>query len=467
MSNDSMIQMPPHDFTLEHTVLACAMLDNESVHTIKQYLKPSSFYKPRHQVIYRAIVEKVEAGKAVDAWILIEHFESRGELGDIGGPDFLAKLTNGVSSSTNVRFYCERLAEISRKRKMYYLGQRMARSAISEDTSEQIAQSFSEGLREAMGAPVEDDSAKAVAKRLVNYMDSRRKGEVRGLITGCPSIDALLEWEGGMYHVLAAFSGHGKTTCASVIMAGLLRSNQDVLISVHQCEVPDVNQAARIIAAAAAIKASQDGRDSLLHEHHMLRPENLNGDASEAIWNLIIKGTAWFSEQPIILRKPRLLTVEHIEAETYRLCAENPGRRIVVFVDYVQRVGVRGTQGTFDRVTAASNRLAELAKDTGAVVIALAQYTHNEAAAPPLAMPTPAQLRHSREILNDADVILTWHRPYEGGADDDFAILQLGKSRYDHRAHVLCRANFSTKQIEPWDGPNMTVPGLHTKEIVL
>ena len=59
-------KLPPQSIDAEKSTLGCLMLDKNAIVKIVDFLKPSDFYKKKHQKIYKSIVELFEKQEAID-----------------------------------------------------------------------------------------------------------------------------------------------------------------------------------------------------------------------------------------------------------------------------------------------------------------------------------------------------------------------------------------------------------------
>ena len=80
-------KLPPQNLVAELSVLGSLLLDNETLHDVVPLLKVEDFYRDSHQVIYRAIRDLYDLGKAVDAITLIDELSRKGDFEKAGGDD--------------------------------------------------------------------------------------------------------------------------------------------------------------------------------------------------------------------------------------------------------------------------------------------------------------------------------------------------------------------------------------------
>ena len=60
----------PNDYEAEQAVLGSIIYDNETMNDVISILRPTSFYTPSHQHIYRAMLELTDLKQPIDELIL-------------------------------------------------------------------------------------------------------------------------------------------------------------------------------------------------------------------------------------------------------------------------------------------------------------------------------------------------------------------------------------------------------------
>jgi hypothetical protein len=125
----------------------------------------------------------------------------------------------------------------------------------------------------------------------------------------------------------------------------------------------------------------------------------------------------------------------------------------VCIVDYIQHARCGDPhQDERTRIGEASRRLADVASETGAIMVAVSQLTEPWSQMPtPVPMPVEQQIRASKNIRNDASAILLLHRPYlMGGGDEGLAVLQR-MDRYGERRHSVLDMDLGRKTLRALD----------------
>ncbi|MFW6370517.1 MAG: replicative DNA helicase [Bacteroidota bacterium] len=104
-------KLPPQAVDLEEAVLGAIMLEKDAVITVLDILKPESFYKESHQKIYKAIVNLSTSEKPIDILTVTEELRATKRLEEVGGPLYIAQLTNRVASAAHIEFHARIIAQ--------------------------------------------------------------------------------------------------------------------------------------------------------------------------------------------------------------------------------------------------------------------------------------------------------------------------------------------------------------------
>jgi replicative DNA helicase len=168
----------------------------------------------------------------------------------------------------------------------------------------------------------------------------------------------------------------------------------------------------------------------------------------------MVEAIGWWAESGIYLEGPGMINVRDVEMKARALRSEFPDRPLVVCADYLQYCHVGDwSMSKSDRISAASMRLASLAKELDAIVITLSQLTNSDSVHP-IPVPSKKQVRWSQDILNDADSLLLYHRPWDTDPKmGHHSILTRAKARFLTPAHVRMKADGSRNTFEWSDNP--------------
>ena len=98
-------KIPPQALDLEEAVLGAMMLEKDKLSAVIELLQPEVFYKTEHQLIFAAIRRLFAQVKSVDILTVTDELRQTGELDMVGGPYYIAMMTNRVASSANIEYH--------------------------------------------------------------------------------------------------------------------------------------------------------------------------------------------------------------------------------------------------------------------------------------------------------------------------------------------------------------------------
>ena len=104
-------KMPPQSIDVEESVLGAMLLGSQAVNDAIDILQPESFYKVEHQKIFTAILQLFGDTETIDILTVAEKLRKNGDLDFVGGPAYVAKLTNRVASTAHVEFHARIISE--------------------------------------------------------------------------------------------------------------------------------------------------------------------------------------------------------------------------------------------------------------------------------------------------------------------------------------------------------------------
>ncbi len=414
-------KLPPHNLEAERGVLGSVLLDNDVLHEVVPTLKVDDFYRDAHQVIYRAIRELYDQGKAIDAITLADELTRRGEYDQIGGDDALGELLAGVPHSANARYYAGIVRQKAIVRELIDAAGKILRDGYSNEfTAEQLLETAEQkifGIAEdqAAGATVEiRDVVTEAMDRIALRSEARHP--ITGVGTGLYELDDITSgFQGSQLVILAARPSMGKTAIALNICEHVAVDLKKAVLVVS-LEMGQLELAERLLCSRARV----DG--------HKLRTGQNLGTREMA---LLGKGYEELRAAPIFIDDTPARTMLQITANARRLKLRH--QIGLVMIDYIQLIDGEHGEGRENRqeqIAKISRRLKGLARELDIPVIALSQLNraveNREDRRPRM-----ADLRESGAIEQDADLVLLLHRPeyYDPNDQPGVAELIIAKNR--------------------------------------
>lgn len=396
--SDAPIRIPPHNDDAERSLLGSILLDNRVLDEIQGRVKAEDFYRESHRHIFRAMEQLHRRGEALDVITLADHLAASDLLENVGGPNFLARLSSEVPSAANVEHY----GNIVRRKASLRAFISAADGLVEEcygDVND--VDSFMDSAEQTLFAITQSGAARSYAT--MREVIREAFGQIEALyqkseqITGIPSgfvdlDDLTAGWQPSDLIILAARPAMGKTsfTLNMLTHAALHRNTPAAFFSL---EMSNQQLAIRMLCSEAHIDQSRLRR----------------GQMTEAEWNRLIKAAGTLSEAKIFLDDTPALPIMEFRSKVRRLKAEHDVG--VVFVDYLQlmRGSARNSNNREQEISEISRNLKAVAKELNIPIIALAQLNRGvEQRADK--RPMMSDLRESGAIEQDADLILFIYR---------------------------------------------------------
>ena len=431
----------PHSPETEAAVLAAAMLEERWADVLLERLEPEDFFVPQHQEIATAVLALFSEGTPLNLRTIQNQLENTGRLASAGGLAKLSTLAAELPDLTRVDALVAAVEDLSLRRRLIQLGQKLAAVNGFEKTGQPGRESLETAERAILelGERAHQGGLEMVAgplARALRRIEEQPPGEVVGLKTGFPRLDRQTSGLGkGHLIVLAARPGMGKTSLAMNIAEHVAHPERGGVVAVFSLEMTDEELALRSLASQSDV--SFEG----------LRTGNLSRPA----WKHAIRTARDTQAAGLHVDDSSNPTVAEIGSKCRRLKAEAKRLDLVV-VDYLQLMGSSSAGRHSNRnleVGAITRGLKQLAKDLGCPLLCLSQLSREPERRSGNHRPRLADLRDSGSIEQDADVVafVYRHEQYDQGDPDtkDLAEIIVEKNRHGGTGTVYM----------VWSGPTL------------
>ena len=122
VKENSSKRLPPHNLDAEKAVLGAILINPISMNRVVEILETDYFYSPSNRLIYDAMLTLYNQNKPVDALSVSDYFQSKNQLDNIGGAEYLSDLMADTILSSNIEYYANIIKENSIKRKLINAG---------------------------------------------------------------------------------------------------------------------------------------------------------------------------------------------------------------------------------------------------------------------------------------------------------------------------------------------------------
>ena len=111
-------RLPPQNIEAEQCVLGSILLHESAVLKAVELLSPDDFYRPEHRLIFTAMIHLFDKAEPQDLVTVTNVLKDGNNLDKIGGPAYLATLTDIVPVAANIGHYGKIVREKAILRKL-------------------------------------------------------------------------------------------------------------------------------------------------------------------------------------------------------------------------------------------------------------------------------------------------------------------------------------------------------------
>ena len=418
-SNPNLVRVPPHSYEAEESVLGGILIDNFTINSAMEILKPEDFYKRAHSEIFKAMVALTERGEPIDAVTLSEELKKTNILDECGGLEMISRLASSVPSAANVIYYANMVKSFSIRRTAIHEASEVINNAYDTeknldefiDETEQRILSISDEKTEKSFTHIGDIAQDAL--QLVERLYDKKKS-VTGVSSGFSKLDDITAgFQKASLFILAARPGVGKTALA-LTFAQNVALREELAVGIFSLEMSKEELFMRMLSSEARVSNSK------------LK----TGKFPESDFPKIVEAASRLTDAPIYIDDTGGLTITELKAKARRLAREK--KLGLIIVDYLQLM--RSPIYKYSReqeIADISRSLKGLAKELNIPIIALSQLNRSVEGRDEK-RPRIADLRESGAIEQDADIIAFIYRDemYNPDTKDKgIAEIILGKHR--------------------------------------
>ena len=394
----------PSSVHTEVAILGAMLLDSVAISDATEKLKAEDFSLDSHQRIYRAIVDMMAKGQGIDYLTVQEELARRRELDSIGGPAYLAFLTEGIPRNFNIESYVQIVKDKSLLRQLMGIfhdgGVRAADQSedaitVLGDVEAQLADVADSAIQRGLAGigEIVAGSFQSIDKL---YEQGR---EVTGLATRYTEFDKMTSGlQDSELIIIAARPSMGKTAWAINIAQNAAVQDGKV-VAIFSLEMSKESLLRRMLASEALVGSRK------LQTGSMLRDDR--GKLMKALERLM--------DSKLFIDDTPGITLPEMRAKARRLQQQQGGLDLIV-IDYLQLMtgtsasGKRGFENRTQEVSSISRGLKALAKEMRIPVLALSQLSRGSEQRAGDKKPLLSDLRESGSIEQDADVVAFIHR---------------------------------------------------------
>ena len=397
MEEALMKRILPHSMEAEQSVIGSMIMSRDAIIEASEIITGADFYQQQYGIVFEAMVELHDEGKAVDLVTLQERLKEKDLPPKISSMEFVRDLLSAVPTSANVKYYAEIVAEKAMLRKLIktteeisnacYLGKEKTQD-ILEVTEKKIFDLVqNRGSQEYV--PIRQVVLNAIEKI---EKASRNQGSVTGIPTGFIDLDYKTSgFQPSDLILVAARPSMGKTAFVLNI-AQYMAFHNNVTAAIFSLEMSKEQLVNRLLALESKVDSQN------------IRTGNLEDEE----WAKLIEGANVIGNSNLIIDDKPGISISELRSKCRKYKMEhNLG---IIFIDYLQLMTGSGrSESRQQEISDISRSLKALARELNVPVVALSQLSRAVEQRPDH-RPMLSDLRESGAIEQDADVVMFIYR---------------------------------------------------------
>ena len=400
----SLYHLPPQSFDAEESILSAILIDNDTLLEVLDVLAPKDFYRSAHQKIYYAITELFTKNEPVDLVTLANILKEKGQLEEIGGATYLARLVDVVPLAVNAQHYAKIVHDKACLRRLIEKANEIAKRCFDDQGNVDDVIDFAESsvfeISENKIKPAFYPLGKIIESSIDMLEELQgNKALVTGVATGYPLLDnKTAGLQKSDLIILAARPSMGKTALALNISRNTA-VDFGIPVAIFSLEMSKEQLSMRMLCSEASVDSSR------------IR----SGFIGKENWVDITDAAGILSEAPIYIDDSPDLSALEIRAKARRLKMDKDIG--LVIVDYLQLMkGRHSAERRELEISEISRSLKALAKELDIPVLALSQLNRKLEDRSDK-RPMLSDLRESGALEQDADVVVFIYRDEEYNKD--------------------------------------------------
>lgn len=362
-----------------------------------EVLSEDDFYRDAHKSIFAAMVTLFDRTEPQDLITVTNTLKDANKLDEVGGPAYLAALTDIVPVASNIVYYAKIVRDKAILRQLIQTSTEIASRCYEEQDDidsllDEVEQTVFEISRAKSGQSFYP--LKTVIKSTFEHIETlfERKEHITGVPTDYHEFDRKTAGlQPSDLIILAGRPSMGKTALAMNMVQNAALIHK-VPVGVFSLEMSKEQLGMRMLCSVSKVDAQR------------IR----TGFLKDQDWPKLTRAVGMLAEAKIYIDDTPAISVLEMRAKARRLKTEhNIG---LVVVDYLQLMrGRTNVQSREQEISEISRSLKAMAKELHVPVIALSQLNRSLESRPNK-RPQLSDLRESGAIEQDADLIIFIYR---------------------------------------------------------
>jgi len=396
----------PCNIEAEQALIGSILISNDIYDEISTIVEAEKFFDPIHTKIFETIEILISKGLLANPITLKNYFEKHEGLKELGGQEYLVKITKFSTSTKQAIDYAKIVHEMHVRRQLVKISESVLDNASNSDidiSGEDLIEDAEKSLFELAERGHFSRSILKFENALKQTIEMAKKAYqndegIVGVPTGLRELDDKL---GGLHNqdlvIIAGRPSMGKTSLATNIAfnaaKNIQKNSSKSSVAFFSLEMSSEQLSTRILSEQARIKSNDIRR----------------GKISEKEMEQFIETSKNIIELPLYIDETPAITISALSNRARRV------KRLfgldLVVIDYIQlmRAVSKKNDGRVQEISEITQGLKALAKELNVPVLALSQLSRAVEQRDDK-KPQLSDLRESGSIEQDADVVMFVYR---------------------------------------------------------
>lgn len=409
----------PHSVEAEQAVIGSMIMDRDAITVAGEIIMGEDFYNRQYGILFETMVELNDKGCPVDLVTLQDKLKEKDVPPEVSSLEFVRDLLGMVTTSANIKYYANIVAEKSTLRRLIKLNEEIANTCyVGKESLENILEDTEKRVFQLVQKRNTEDFT-PIRQVVMNAMDrieaaSRQKGAVTGIATGFLDLDyRTAGLQPSDLILIAARPSMGKTAFVLNI-AQHVAFKLNLTVAIFSLEMSKEQLVNRLFSLQSSVDAQN------------LRTGQLNDEE----WEKLIESAGVIGRSNLFIDDTPGISIAELRTKCRKLKLEH--NLSIIIIDYLQLMSGGGrSESRQQEISEISRSLKGLARELHVPVVALSQLSRAVEQRPDR-RPLMSDLRESGAIEQDADVVMFIYRDDYYNHDTekkDIAEIIIGKQR--------------------------------------
>ena len=270
----------PANIEAEQALIGSILVNNDIIDEVSTIVNPNIFFDPAHIKIYEVIESLNNKGMIANPITLKNFFEKDNMLDEVGGTEYLVKLTRFSGSLKQSIDYAKIIHEMYLRRELIQISDQLSSDTLNANSQEQNAENIIEDTEKSLFDLAERGSFSQSFLKFNQALDQtiematlamQNDQGIVGVPTGLTDLDEKL---GGLHKsdlvILAGRPSMGKTALATNIAynaaQNILKRQEKTSVAFFSLEMSSEQLSTRILSEQARIKSDDIRRGKVTEE---------------------------------------------------------------------------------------------------------------------------------------------------------------------------------------------------------